>query len=74
MIACGMPRLFAIFEKVGDEVLDSARFKPWHLLSDTVRQLRDQTRIYWPQYPPWEDENIMKQMASALEVFQNGLH
>jgi len=73
MVACGTPRLFAIFEKSGDDILDSVQLKPWHLLSDMIRQLRDKTRIYWPQYPPCEDESIMKQMASTLEVLQNGL-
>lgn len=73
MVACGTRRLFTVFEKAEDDFLDSVRLKPWHLLSDMTRQLRDDTRIYWPQYPPCDDENIMKQMASTLEVLQNGL-
>lgn len=73
MVACGTPSLFSVFEKTGDDVLDSVRLKPWHQLSDTIRRLRDQQRVYWPQYPPCEDEHVMKQMAFALEVLHNGL-
>lgn len=73
MVACGTRALFVVFEKAGDELLDSLMLKPWHRLSDMIRELRTDTRIYWPHYPPCEDEGTMKQMVAALQVLRDGL-
>lgn len=74
MVACGTRALFVVFENAGDELLDSVMLKPWHKLSDMIRELCTDTRIYWPQYPPCEDEDVMKKLVAALQVLRDGLN